>query len=128
MSLKSKGINAERELIHFFWENGWSAIRCAGSGSMKYPCPDILAGNNLRKIGIECKSTSIDKQYFTKKEIFELQQFCNIFGAECWVAIRFPKKQWFFISVEDLIENKSSYSINYERAKLRGLELKDMVL
>ena len=45
MSLKSKGINAERELIHKFWGVGWGAVRVAGSGSMRYPSSDILAAN-----------------------------------------------------------------------------------
>ena len=58
MSRKSKGINAERELIHLFWKtNSWTAVRIAGSGSSKYPCPDILAANISRKIAIEAKST-----------------------------------------------------------------------
>ena len=35
MSTKSKGTNAERELIHNLWANGYAAIRSAGSGSMK---------------------------------------------------------------------------------------------
>jgi len=127
MSQKSKGIGAERELIHFFWKNNWSAIRCAGSGSMKYPCPDVLAGNNLRKLAIECKTTSSKNQYFTKKEIYELQEFSKIFGAESWVAVKFPTKKWFFISIEDLAENNNSYSISYEKAKVKGLELEDML-
>lgn len=46
MSHKSKGINAEREIIHLFWSMpGWTACRVAGSGSMKYPSPDVIAGN-----------------------------------------------------------------------------------
>ena len=53
MSRKSKGINAERSLIHKFWAHNWAAIRVAGSGSSKYPSPDVLAGNNLRKLAIE---------------------------------------------------------------------------
>ena len=61
---KKKGINAERELIHMFWAEKWAAIRVAGSGSSKYPSPDILAGNNLRKLAIECKAISGIKNKF----------------------------------------------------------------
>ena len=60
MSLKNKkkkGTDAERDLIHIFWKNGWAAVRIAGSGSMKYPSPDILAGKNGTLYAIECKTT-----------------------------------------------------------------------
>ena len=63
MSRKSRGINAERELVHLFNAlDEWMCIRTAGSGSQKYPAPDILAGNVLRKIAIECKLTTQKKK------------------------------------------------------------------
>ena len=37
MSLKSKGSNAERQLLHMFWDAGWACLRSAGSGSMNHP-------------------------------------------------------------------------------------------
>ena len=49
MSTKSKGTNAERELIHAFWGKGYAAIRSAGSGSMKYPSPDIIAAKKGKR-------------------------------------------------------------------------------
>ena len=57
MSTKSKGINAERQLIHMFWSVKWTACRIAGSGSSKYPSPDIIAANRARKLAIEAKIT-----------------------------------------------------------------------
>jgi Holliday junction resolvase len=54
---KAKGSKGERELVAFFNENGWNCVRIAGSGSSKYPCPDILAGNAIRRLAIECKVT-----------------------------------------------------------------------
>jgi len=50
---KAKGSKGERELIKFFNESGWVAIRSAGSGSSQYPSPDILAGNAMRRLAIE---------------------------------------------------------------------------
>ena len=35
VSKKSKGISAERELIHKFWGTGWAAVRVAGRGAIK---------------------------------------------------------------------------------------------
>ena len=76
MSKKGKGINAERELIHAFWkEKNWTAIRVAGSGCSKYPAPDIVAGNLLRKLAIECKSSKTNIIYIPKEEIFKGTRF-----------------------------------------------------
>jgi Holliday junction resolvase len=65
MKLKAKGSNAERELVHMFWDKGWAAIRVAGSGSSQYPSPDVLAGNNLRKLAVECKASGELNKYIT---------------------------------------------------------------
>ncbi len=124
---KAKGTNAERELIHMFWENGWAAFRAAGSGSMKFPCPDIIAGNSLRKIAIECKSTSDERKTLSKKEVLELQEFSQKFGCEAWIGVRFDGKKWFFISIEDLKQNELSYSTNLESLKTRGVNFEELI-
>ncbi|MCK5282296.1 MAG: Holliday junction resolvase [Nanoarchaeota archaeon] len=126
MSRKSKGINAERDLIHKFWANGWAAIRVAGSGSTRYPSPDILAGNGVRRLAIECKCTKDNVRYLTKEEIRELIEFSRIFGAETWIAIKFNKTGWYFLSLEDIKETKNNYVITDEIAKNRGLLFEEL--
>ncbi|MCC7574696.1 Holliday junction resolvase [Candidatus Woesearchaeota archaeon] len=126
MSLKSKGINAERDLVHKFWEFGWACIRVAGSGSSKYPSPDLLAGNNLRKFAIETKTTSGTNQYFSKKEIIELKDFAGRFGAESWVAIKFKGCSWFFLSLEDLVETGKGFSASKSLCERRGLLFEEL--
>lgn len=127
MSLKSKGINAERELIHLFWKEGWAACRTPGSGSIKYPCPDVIAGNNLRKLAIECKNIKADCYYFPKKEINQLQSFAKLFNAESWVGIKFGKHGWFFSSPEDLEPTPNSYIFSLKLAKMKGLLFKELI-
>lgn len=127
MSRKSKGINAERELVHMFWKNDWACIRVAGSGSSKYASPDILAGNAIRRIAIECKSTASSTQYLTKEEILNLKYFAEKFGAEPWVAVRFPSGKWFFINPEDLKETTSNYAVSIELAKTKGLLFEELI-
>lgn len=127
LNKKSKGTNAERELIHQFNDNGWVAIRSAGSGSMQYPSPDILAGNNLRRLAIECKTVNDTKKYFTKKEIDELVFFANKFGAEAWVAVRFDRIDWFFITIEDLEMKDRSYYVDVVIAKRKGLSFEQVI-
>ncbi|MBW2964114.1 Holliday junction resolvase [Candidatus Woesearchaeota archaeon] len=127
MSRKSKGIGAERELIHLFWKNGWSACRVAGSGSTRYPAPDVIAGNNVRKVAVECKATRDVRQYFTKKEIDELVVFANTFGAEPWVGVRFDRLDWYFLTIEDLGGNGEGHSVNIAEAKRKGFLFDEFV-
>lgn len=127
MSRKSKGINAERELIHLFWAKGWSACRVAGSGSTKYPSPDVIAGNNVRKLAIECKVTKDVRQYFTGKEILELQEFSRVFGAEPWVGVKFNNVDWYFLTLEDIKNAGEGYSVNIQGAKRKGFLFDEMI-
>ena len=118
---KAKGSKGERELVKFFNENEWSCIRIAGSGSSKYPSPDILAGNAIRRVAIECKVTKDHKKYFPNNEIAQLKTFSQKFGAESWIAVKFGSNEWYFLMLEDLIDTGKSWSINLDIAKRRGL-------
>ena len=91
MSRKSKGINAERDLIHKFWANKWASVRIAGSGSMRYPSADILATNKLRKLAIECKTSKDASKYIEKEDIEQLREFAELFNSEAYVAVKFSK-------------------------------------
>lgn len=121
MSRKSKGINAERELIHLLWEKGWAAFRAAGSGAIKYPVPDIIAGNVLKKLAIEVKSSADTSIYISQKEIEDLINFCGLFGAEPWIAVRFAHEQFYFLNVEDIPRTPLNYVITLDTAKAKGL-------
>ncbi len=127
MSRKTKGINAERELIHMFWNNQWPSVRIAGSGSMKYPSADILASNKVRKLAIECKTSKNQKKYLTKDEIEQLKLFADIFGAEPWLAVKFNKQPWYFLNIEDLKTTKKGYSVNLDIIKLKGLLFDELI-
>ncbi|MEM4267769.1 MAG: Holliday junction resolvase Hjc [Candidatus Woesearchaeota archaeon] len=126
MSRKSKGIDAERELIHMFWERGWAAIRVAGSGSGSYPSPDILAGNPLRKLAIECKTTKGKSIYIAKNEIEALNSFAGIYGSEPWLAARFDKKGWFFMSLDDLVQTSANFCVTKSLASKKGFSISEL--
>jgi holliday junction resolvase Hjr len=126
MSLKSKGSNAERELVKMFWAIGWAAIRSAGSGSMHYPSPDVLVGNKVRKLAIEAKATKDDKKYIPKEDLADLKNFSSYFGAEPWVAIRFSGTPWVFVNPEDLKETESCYVFSKKDMESRGLSFEDI--
>jgi Holliday junction resolvase len=126
MNTKAKGTGAERELIHLFWASSWAAVRIAGSGSMKYPSPDVLASNKRRKIGIECKTTKSSYQYLAKDEITGLQAFCRLFGAEPWIGVKF-KSSWYFLSLDDLKETQKNFVVSQDLAKQKGLTFNELV-
>jgi holliday junction resolvase Hjr len=127
MSRKSKGINAERELIHLFWKNGWAAVRVAGSGSSRYPSADVIASNAVRRIAIESKVTKENSKYFSDDEILGFKDFCSLFGAEPWIGIKFNKNDWYFVSIEDLKRTSSNQLISVEIAKTKGLRFDELL-
>ena len=127
MSSKSKGSKAERELLHLFWSKGLGCIRSAGSGSMKYPGPDLIVSNKVRTIAIECKSTKDKKKYLDKHDVEQLKEFCDIFGAEPWFALRFARKEWLFLSLDDIEKTENGYVIDLEIAERKGLLIDELI-
>ncbi len=133
MAMKHKGIGAERELLHMFCTTGkWLAMRAPASGSIKYPCPDLIVGNRLRKLAIECKATKNRKQYISNEQIESLKEFARIFGCEPWIGVRFNKtldnNAWYFMSLEDMERTAAeNYVITLENAKRKGLLFEELV-
>ena len=110
-----------------FWAKDWGAVRVAGSGSSKYPSPDLLAGNNIRKLAIECKTSKESSRYLTKDEVHDLKEFSKLFGAESWIAIKFDKKDWYFLTLEDMKETENNYCITYDIAKNKGILFEELI-
>ena len=122
MSNKSKGIGAERELIHKFWAaEGWTACRVAGSGSMRYPSPDIIAGNAVRKLAIECKCCGDSNQYLDEEDVKQITEYAEKFNAEPWIAVRFARTEWGFLRPCDLQKTEKKYSVNQKLLQEKGL-------
>lgn len=125
---KAKGTAAENELIHEFWDNQWVCVRVAGSGSTKYPAPDLLASRGDRKIVMEVKVVNDIKKYFTGQEIRDLEFFSSKFGAEAWVGVKFAENQWHFIPTSELEITKSeNYSITLIEMKRKGFNFDEMI-
>ena len=124
---KAKGTKGERELVKFFNESSWSCIRVAGSGSSQYPSPDILAGNAVRRVAIECKVTKENKKYFPEEELEQLRTFARGFGAESWIGLRFAGEPWYFLLIEDLEKTGNLWAASLELAKRRGLTAEELI-
>ena len=127
MSRKSKGINAERDLIHKFWGAGWASVRVAGSRSMRYPSADILATNKIRKLAIECKTAKEPWKYVEKEDIEQLKTFSDLFNAEPYLAMKFNKKEWLFLTLEDLEETDKAFMINVKKAEIKGISFEELI-
>lgn len=127
MSRKRKGINAERELIHLFWENGWAAVRVAGSGSMPHPCADIIAGSNGRIIVIECKTSKKQGIYIPKENVRKLGEFSRILGKEAWVGVKFNRFGWFFIRPDEMKDSGENLFLSVEMAKKQALVFEQLI-
>ena len=127
MSRKSKGINAERDLIHKFWGNNWAAVRVAGSGSMRHPSSDIIATNKIRRLAIECKTSKDPWKYVEKDDVKQLKDFAEMFNAEPYLAVKFNKKEWFFLTLDDLEETEKAFMINSEKAEIKGILFEELI-
>jgi len=111
---REKGTRVERELINLLWENGFAAVRVAGSGSMSFPCPDVVASNGKIVLAFEVKTRSKLPLYLTYQEVKELVMFSNLFGAEPYIALRMPRKGWFFIEVKSLARTSKGFRVDEE--------------
>jgi Holliday junction resolvase len=125
-SRKSRGASAERDLVHKFWERGWAAMRAAGSGSTSFPSPDIIAGKGGRRIVIEAKITVENTKYLTSEEVKQLEYFAEVFAAEAWIAVKFPRTPWMFFKPEDLVEAKTSLKASKEMGEYKGLSFDEL--
>ncbi len=120
MTNRRKGINAERELLKFFYENGWRAVRVAGSGlAEESPC-DLIVGRGRKKYAIECKTSKNKKRYLDAKQIEQFLVFSEIFGLKPLIAIRFNREGWFFIEPKYLEKTGKGLAISIERAREKG--------
>ncbi len=120
MGNKEKGTNAERELLKKFVEEGWMAIRVAGSGILPDPSCDLIAGRRNKKYCIEVKSIKTNRKYLDRKQIESFILFSEIFGLKPMLALRFNREGWFFLHPKHLKKTKGSLSIDLETARKKG--------
>ncbi len=118
-----KGSRAERELINKFWESGFATMRSPASGSgRKHPQPDLLTSIDGNVYGIEIKSSSEDTIYIDKEEIKKLKNFCNSFGCEPLIGVRFDWVGWAFFRPENCETTSKNYKISKESVDLKFVE------
>ena len=126
--MSRKGSAEERDLVHKLWDRNFAAMRApASGGATKKPLPDVLAGNGKIYLGIEVKTTTKEKIYIDSPQIDALCEFCNIFGAEPYLGIKFKYTKWLFLFPEKIERTKSNnYRVDKSVALKNGLELDEI--
>ena len=120
MSNKSKGAKTERELYQIFVDNGYRAIRAAGSGTMENADCDLIAGKKGRKYCIEAKSTKKPYKYISKDQMNRFMVFSEIIGLKPVIALRFNREGWIFLNPKQLKDSGKNWVITLEDARKKG--------
>lgn len=122
MSNKSKGSKAERELLNLFTQQGWRAVRVAGSGvNDNSPCDLIAAKVGRKGCTIEAKSSKKSSIYISKQQIEDFVLFSSILGLTPVIALRFNYQGWLFILPSELEDSGKNWVISLKKAKEKGL-------
>jgi Holliday junction resolvase len=123
-----KGSAEERDLVHKLWDKNFAAMRApASGGATKRPLPDVLAGNGKIYLAIEVKTTSKEKIYIDSPQIDGLCEFCDLFGAEPYLGVKFKFTKWLFLPPDKIDRTRSNnYRVDKEVALEKGLELDEI--
>ena len=96
-------------------------IRAPRSGSIGLASPDIIAAKPGKLIVIECKAR---EEAFTveKDQLEELLQWQDKAGAQAYIAWKISHKEWCFLHLKDVIENKGNIGKKFAEAKGFSIE------
>jgi holliday junction resolvase Hjr len=127
--MSKTGSREERELVKMLWDADCAAMRApASGGATKKPLPDVLAGNGSIYLAIEVKSSSLERIYINSEKIEGLKEFSELFGAVPYIGVKFLRKKWRFICLEDLHQTKNNnYRVNIDLAFDKGLDFDEIL-
>lgn len=126
--MSKKGSVEERDLVNKLWDAGFAAMRApASGGATKRPLPDVLAGNGDLYLAIEVKSSRNEHIYIDKEKITNLIEFSEIFGATAYVGVKFIRKPWRFVKLDDLHVTPKNYRVNIDLAFSKGLDFEEVI-
>ncbi len=127
MVYHSKGANAERELMHLFFKEGFSVVRIAGSGTSPLPAPDIIAIKKGRIIAVECKARKAKNLAISVGQIGELLGWAEKAGGEPLIGWKIPRKGWFFFHPSELRNTGKFFTISQKNALENGRSLEQVI-
>ena len=124
MTIYQKGSRAERELIDFFSNNGYSVIRAAGSGVSSLS-PDLLIFKQGAQYAIESKAHEKTSLQIPKDQFEGLKKWQDNTGITSLIAWRRNRIGWRLVPFHIFEENEKSYSLSWERADMIGKKLEE---
>ncbi|MEM4348782.1 MAG: Holliday junction resolvase Hjc [Candidatus Anstonellaceae archaeon] len=122
----TKGARAERELVHFFSENGFEVIRAAGSG-VNSLSPDLLVFRGPKQYAIECKAW--DKPYLSveKEKVEQMKRWEEKTGITYLIGWRQNREGWVLFPFHLLEEKGKTFTISISKARLIGQQPHDLI-
>ena len=119
MTSRSRGFNAERELVRKLWKMGLAAMRGPASGAKvkKSVYPDVVAIKDRYIFVFEVKARKhLDNIYIPKSQIDKLIEFARRAGGEPLIAVKIHDlKVWKVIPASSLIPvSEKRYKISRE--------------
>lgn len=124
MQTYRKGSRAERELIDYFSNKGYSVIRAAGSG-VNSLSPDLLVFKRGMQFAFESKAIEKNNLNINRDQFLNLMQWEMNTGITSYIAWRRKGRKWSFIPLSLFNESKKSFGINWERAEMLGKKLEE---
>ncbi len=119
---KAKGSKVERELVKILTEQGWRAVRVAGSGvADESPCDLITAKLGKKGFAVEVKSSKKGHIYITKEQISDFIMFSEMTGLSPVIALRFNHEGWLFLHPDKLRDTGKYWAVSLDFAKSNGL-------
>lgn len=126
MQCYKKGSRAERELINYFNQHGYSVIRAAGSG-INSLSPDLLFFRRGNQYAIEAKAHETENLSINKDQFLELRKWEKNTGITTYVGWRRNREGWFFIPLSVFSENEKTFTLCWKTAKIIGRKKEEFV-
>ncbi|MEW6528478.1 MAG: hypothetical protein AB1391_01170 [Candidatus Micrarchaeota archaeon] len=121
-----KGSRAERELISFFIQNGYSVIRAAGSG-VNSESPDLLMFKHGNQYAIEAKAHEKEYLGINHAQFLNLKKWEGNTGITTLIGWRRNHEEWLFIPLSMFTEKGKSFTINWKRAEMCGRRKEELI-
>ncbi|MEA2071030.1 MAG: Holliday junction resolvase Hjc [Asgard group archaeon] len=133
--MSPKGIRAERDLVHQFWEAGFAVLRSpASGGGTTLPRPDLIVGSKKRNryFVIEIKTIRRETLYINFEQIDGLIEFANRIGFQPLLGIKFKyqRKGFLFLKVPEQLQdvrNSKNYRVTYAHACTVGKSFGEII-
>ncbi len=126
MDRYGKGARAERELLAYFKNLGYSVIRSAGSG-VNSISPDIIVMKGRAGFAFECKAWDNGRLQIDHEKFRELRSWEDNTMLEVYMAWRVSNDGWYFIKPSEMAMGDRYCSVTMRSARQIGRRMESLV-